>query len=135
MFGCLNLKKRKFYWKKSKCGDSKAFISFLTQLRQCFAGKELIIILDNYSIHKSRKVERYIKRFPFIHLFNLPTYSPEYNPVERIWGWVKPKVYGSSSVGGLDELVKRFRKIVWNFNEKKLVKPINLKLEAYELLL
>ncbi|MBP9561542.1 MAG: transposase [Syntrophorhabdaceae bacterium] len=53
-----------------------------------------LIILDNFSIHTSRKVKRYLKRFPQIHLFFLPTYSPEYNPLERIWGWMKTKIYG-----------------------------------------
>jgi len=104
-------------------------------LRQCFAGKELAIILDNYSIHKSRKVTQYLKRYPSVHLYNLPTYSPEYNPVERIWGWIKQKVYGFYAVGGIEELVKRFRKLIWHFNEHKLVKPIDLKLEAYKVLL
>jgi hypothetical protein len=45
-FGCLNLKTRKFYWKKSKQGDSDSFILFLTQLRQRFAGKTLAIKLE-----------------------------------------------------------------------------------------
>ena len=90
------------------------------------------MILDNYSIHKSKKVACYVKRFPMIHLFYLPPYSPEYNPVERIWGWIKPKVYGFSAVGDMDELLKRFRKLVWHFNERTLVKPINLKLEAFQ---
>ncbi len=73
-----------------------------------------------------------MKRFPMIHLFYLPPYSPEYNPVDRIWGWIKPKVYGFSAVSGMDELMKRFRTLIWHFNERKLVKPINLKLEAYQ---
>jgi len=31
--------------------------------------------------------------------------SPEYNPVEIFWRWVKPKMYGFSALGGLNELV------------------------------
>jgi transposase len=62
----------------------------------------------------------------------LPPYSPEYNPVEIFWRWIKPKVYGFSALGGLDELASRFRKYVWSYNEKRLVNPIQFKLEAYE---
>ena len=90
-----------------------------------------MVILDNYSIHKSRKVARYVKRFPMIHLFYLPPYSPEYNPVDRIWGWIKPKVYGFSAIGGLEEVISRFRKLAWHYNEGSIVKPINIKLEVY----
>lgn len=122
---------QKFYWKKSSKSDSGAFISFLTQLRQRTPGKEIVIILDNATIHKSRMVKNYLKRHKKIHLFNLPPYSPEYNPVERFWKWIKPKVYGFSAVGGIDEVVSRFRKLVWHFNNGRLVNPIRFNLDAY----
>jgi len=93
------------------------------------------VILDNYSIHKSKKVALYVKRFPMIHLFYLPPYSPEYNPVDRVWGWIKPKVYGFSAVGGMEEVVSRFRKLVWHYKEGNHVKSIHLKLEAYQSIL
>src|SRR6056297_1629200 len=91
-FGCLNLKTQRFYWKKSKKGNSDQFIWFLTQLRQHNPGKKLLIIIDNASIHKSKKVKKYLSRHDRIRLFCLPTYSPEYNPVEIFWKWIKPKV-------------------------------------------
>lgn len=111
------------------------FIWFLTQLRQNFKGKDLVIILDNSSIHKSKKILQYLKRFPMIHLYFLPTYSPEYNPVERVWGWIKIKVYGVIAINGLENLTKRFRKLIYHFNKKDLINPINLKLSAYQDLL
>jgi transposase len=64
-------------------------------------------------------------------LFYLPPYSPEYNPVEMFWRWIKPKVYGFSALGGLSELVSRFRKHVWHYNRKRLPNPISFNLEAY----
>ena len=47
---------QKFYWKKSKQSDSDAFLCFLTQLRQRTPDREIVIILDNASIHKSKDV-------------------------------------------------------------------------------
>ena len=128
LFGCLNLKTRKFYWKRSQWGNSGTFISFLTQLRQCFVEKEIVVILDNYSIHKSKKVSQYVKRFPMIHLFYLPPYSPEYNPVDRIWGWIKPKEYGFSAVSGMDELMKRFRTTIYGIFWITMIEEILLNL-------
>ena len=135
MFGCLNLKKRRFYWKQSKQADSKSFCSFLTQLRQRFPGKHIVIIVDNATIHKSSLTRRYLKRWPKIHLFYLPPYSPEYNPVELIWKWIKPKVHGFSFSDRLAEVIKQFRKYIWHFNAGWLVNPINLKLETYSSIL
>ncbi|MBW1720245.1 MAG: transposase [Deltaproteobacteria bacterium] len=66
-----------------------------------------------------------------IHLLHLPTYSPEYNPVELFWKWTKPKVYGFSAIGGIKELVSRFRRLVLHFNNNRLPKPINFNLKTY----
>jgi transposase len=46
------------YWKKSASSGSEAFIGFLTQIRQKDEGKEIVLIADNASIHKSRKVKK-----------------------------------------------------------------------------
>jgi transposase len=67
-----------------------------------------------------------------IYLYYLPKYSPEYNPVERIWGWIKSKIYGFFAIGGIAELIKRFRKLIWYFNERRLINPIKLNLKAYK---
>jgi len=114
---------------------SESFLWFLTQLRQKTPKKEIVIILDNASIHKSAKVKSFLNRHLNIHLFYLPTYSPEYNPVELFWKWLKPKVYGFSAFGGISELISRFRKLVWHYNRGKLNNPIKFNLNSYKLIL
>ncbi|WP_408608819.1 transposase [Desulfogranum japonicum] len=104
-------------------------------MRQKTPEKQIVIILDNASIHKSRKVKQYLERHPRIKLFYLPTYSPEYNPVELFWKWIKPKVYGFSALGGLSELITRFRKLVWHYNQGMIENPIQFSFKAYNLLL
>ena len=131
-FGCLNLKTQKFYWKKSQKGNSDQFIYFLAQLKQNNPGKTIIIILDNASIHRSKKVRRYIEKHTEIKLLHLPTYSPEYNPVEIFWKWIKSKIYGFKAIGGIQEVIKRFRKFVWHYNHDRLVKPIQFQLDMYQ---
>jgi len=126
---------QKFYWKKSRHSNSEAFKLFLTQLRQRTLDREIIIFLDNASIHKSKKVKQYLARHKNIHLFYLPPYSPEYNPVELFWRWIKRKIYGFSPLDGVKELVSRFRKLVWHFNNNRLPKPINFNLKVYKKIL
>jgi len=99
-------------------------------LNRCFH-KKIVIILDNASIHRSKQTKAFLKRHKNIHLFFLPPYAPEYNPVEIFWRWIKPKVYGFSALGGLDELVSRFRKYVWHYNRKRLPRPIAFNFKTY----
>jgi transposase len=134
-FGCLNLRTKKFYWKRSNNSNSVQFNWFLTQLRQQNPSKEIAIILDNASIHKSKKVKEYLERHPNIHLFYLPPYSPEYNPVELFWKWIKPTVYGFVPLAGIQGLIKRFRKCVWHYNNEFMINPINFNFEVYSDLL
>jgi transposase len=100
-------------------------------LRQRTPEKQIIIILDNATIHKSKKVKRYLEKYKQIRLFFLPAYSPEYNPVELFWKWLKPKVYGFSAFGGIEELIKRFRKVVWHYNNDRLINPIKFNFAIY----
>lgn len=108
------------------------FISFLTQLRQKFQGKHVIIILDNASIHKSKTVRAFLERWQTIHLFFLPPYSPEYNPVELMWKWVKSKIHGFCYRKNIQVIKERICLWFWKYNNGGLLRPINLKLKTYE---
>jgi transposase len=65
---------------------------FLKVLRQKNPGKHKIhIILDNAGYHKSYKVRDYAKAMK-IKLHYLPPYSPNLNPIERLWKIMHEKV-------------------------------------------
>lgn len=105
IFGALSLRGQKFYWKQAQRGNSTQFSVFLHQLHKAYPEKTLVLILDNGSIHRSKKIKRFITKHQWIKLFFLPPYSPEYNPIERFWGWLKRKIYGCKSFACMDELV------------------------------
>jgi transposase len=85
---------------------------FMHQLHKANPHKKLMLILDNGSIHKSKKVQQFIKKNDWVELFFLPAYSPEYNPIERFWHWLKQKVYGCRSFRKIEELVQKIRKLI-----------------------
>ena len=90
-----------------------------------------MIVLDNGSIHKSRKVQTFIKKHSWVELFYLPPYSPEYNPIERFWHWLKQKVYGCKSFTKMEELIQQVRKLIWHYHEGRTISKINFNYEAY----
>ncbi|QXE13508.1 IS630 family transposase [Pectobacterium atrosepticum] len=68
----------------SKCSD--LFINLLEALRRTYRrAKTLTIVVDNYIIHKSHKVERWLEKNKKFRLLFLPTYSPWLNPIELLW--------------------------------------------------
>lgn len=88
MFGALNMRTNRVYWKQADKGNSTQFIMFLHQLHKANPKKKMMIILDNGPIHKSKNVKRFIQKHQWVGLFFLPPYSPEYNPIERFWHWL-----------------------------------------------
>lgn len=131
IIGGLNLKSRKVYWKQTEKGNSKAFIQFLFQLKKSFPDVLIIIILDNSSIHKSGMVKKFIKKNKWVKLKYLTPYSPEYNPIERFWLWLKRKVYGCSAFQSVNEVVSKIRKFIWHYHKKDIVDPINFNFKPY----
>jgi transposase len=53
--------------------------------------KRQIVIMDNASIHKRKEIREAIKKAG-CHLVYQPPYSPDLNPIERFWSWLKKKI-------------------------------------------
>ena len=65
--------------------NSDYIIEFFQKLEQVNQDKSKIyLICDNASYHKAKKVKEYLKNSK-IELIYLPPYSPNLNPIERLW--------------------------------------------------
>lgn len=94
------------------------------------------MILDNASIHKAKVISEFVEKYPEVRIFALPTYSPEYNPTEQVWKWIKPLVQAAKSIaGGIGELLSRFRKIMHAKINHKLANPPNIGLGIWKTIL
>jgi transposase len=49
------------------------------------------IILDNASFHKKKELSELVKGYGFTIIF-LPPYSPDCNPIEHFWAWMKSHI-------------------------------------------
>jgi transposase len=135
IFGALDLQSQRIYWKQAPRGNAGTFIAFLHQLHQRFPDQLLVLILDNCSIHKSKKVKAFVAKTAWLELQPLAPYSPEYNPIERFWHWLKRKVYGCKSYKTMDEIITKIRKLIWHYNEGRLITTIRFNFSAYAELL
>lgn len=71
-------------------GSSKAadVCSFLDDIRSANGDHMVIVVLDNFSAHRSRAAAEYAEALN-IKLVFLPPYSPHLNPIEFIWKTIK----------------------------------------------
>lgn len=50
--------------------------------------KGTAIVMDNASFHRKKQLSSIAKECGFCLIF-LPPYSPELNPIEKFWSWLK----------------------------------------------
>ncbi len=94
--------------------------------------KNLLLVWDNASSHKSKTVKEYLDSQnidnPAIWLENIPPYSPELNPIEQLWGYLKKKLsnhffYNTSDLKKAVvqelEIIKKNKKLIISFFKKK----------------
>jgi len=81
-----------FLWEDGKCnGDTT--LHFLHQLSLWLAGtdRQVVLIWDGASYHRSSKVRTHAQQLGF-QLLPLPGYSPDLNPIEGLWKWLRKEV-------------------------------------------
>ena len=68
--------------------DSAAFLSYIEQVLCPTLEPGQIIIMDNFTIHHNSQVKQLIES-KGCELLYLPTYSPDFNPIEHLFAKIK----------------------------------------------
>jgi transposase len=84
--------------------DTTAFMAFLEHCLTPQLQKGDVVVMDNLSCHKSARVESVIHAAG-ARVRYLPPYSPDFNPIEKMWSKVK---------GSLRTVAKRTKQTLWN---------------------
>lgn len=85
-------------------------VDFLRQLKQQLRGP-LTVLWDGSNVHsKCKVVQAFLAEHPEIVAENLPTYAPEINPDELVWGWTKYGRMANLAADDVDELAYRIVK-------------------------
>jgi transposase len=90
VFGLIDYFTGRFFY---KCQESKfnseSYIQFIKEVLSK-TKKHIILIQDGAKYHTSAETKQFfVKRQDRITVYNLPSYSPDYNPIEKLWKKVK----------------------------------------------
>lgn len=80
--------------------NTTAMNEFLKQLSEYLGGKEAIVVMDGAGWHKSKDLE--VPKT--IEIVYLPPYSPELNPIEKLWEYVKSHTIKNKIYEAIEEL-------------------------------
>lgn len=73
---------------------------FLSELAKEYPFDKIALIMDGAGWHKSKS----LKIPSNITIFYLPAYSPELNPVERLWLYIKNNILSNRIYESLEDL-------------------------------
>jgi transposase len=70
--------------------NAKVFVDFLMQIIRQHPHRKIIVVCDNARPH----IAKYVKEFELsnkkkIAIYHIPSYSPELNPDEEVWNYLK----------------------------------------------
>jgi transposase len=107
-FGAVRLRDRKFMFHRAERFNAETFFLFVRDLGSvsCHAERRVEVIPGNAKYHhaKTHKVRRTKSLSRFAMNF-LPPYSPEPNPIERVWKLVRRLATHNRYFSGLQEII------------------------------
>jgi transposase len=68
---------------------SEEVVEFLDQMLRHHPRRHLVVVMDQAPPHVSKRTMGYIESQSRLHVFHLPTYSPDWNPDEKVWNHLK----------------------------------------------
>ena len=95
------------------------FFSFIKDVINTLTEEGYIFLFDNVSFHKKKEMLEYITEKGHKYMFT-PSYSPNLNPIENVFGIVKQQYYNdqneSSNSFTQKKVVKKIKKVIRNFS-------------------
>lgn len=103
-----------FYW-ETPLVSSAIFEGFLKDFSENNPRELKVIIIDNAGFHACQN----IKIPENIRLIRIPPYSPELNPAEKVWQWMKDKV-AMKFFEGLEDLQNKITEMVKELTHERI---------------
>ncbi|WP_431520786.1 IS630 family transposase [Clostridium beijerinckii] len=93
LIGILDYVTGKVYCEEHERYDAQVFQSFLNSVLKEYPKGKIVMILDNARIHHAKLIQPFLNEVKDrLELMFLSPYSPEFNLIEGLWGWLKSSV-------------------------------------------
>lgn len=124
VFGAIDFQTGQFFHQgiEGKLNGS-SYIEFLKQILKN-TRKHIILIQDGAPYHKSKIVKAFIeKNNKRLTVYTLPSYSPDYNPIEKLWKKIKQGYTHLHYFDTYEALVSQVEKALTSVTQK-IIKPL-----------
>ncbi len=81
------------------------------------AGRHALVIADGASWHNNAALEGIYN----VSIMKLPPYSPELNPIEQVWQWLRQNTLANQAFSGYEDIVEKVSE-AWNIFREDLAR-------------
>lgn len=138
LYAALDVKTGQVHGKTAKRHTSADFVDFLSEVvGQARGAKEIHIVLDNLSAHKTKAVNEFLVAHPKVQLHFTPTYSSWLNQVELWFAKIERDLLARGIFTSVADLARKIRKYIgayakvarpfrWSFSDptRRIANPI-----------
>lgn len=126
LYAAFNTRTGEVLGKTAARHTSAEFVAFLTDIvANQPRGKEIHVIADNLSAHKTKAVAEFLATHPKVHMHFTPTYSSWLNQVELWFAKIERDVIARGVFTSLADLKRKLMRYIRRYNEQP--KPVKWK--------
>lgn len=123
LYAALNTQTGSVLGKTASKHTSAEFVAFLAELEASQPqDREIHVIVDNLSAHKTERVELFLKEHPRVKMHFTPTYSSWLNQVECWFSKIERDVIARGVFTSVKDLAKKLMRYIRSYNRQ--AKPI-----------
>ena len=118
LYGALNTQTGEVLAKTSARHTSAEFVDFLAKIvDNQLPGREIHVIADNLSAHKTKKVFEFLEANPALRIHYTPTYSSWLNQVEIWFSKIQRDVISRGVFTSVKDLASKLMRYIRNYNK------------------
>ena len=126
LYAAFNTKTGEVFGKTASRHTSAEFVAFLTDIvTHQPLGKEIHVIADNLSAHKTARVKTFLAQYPRVQLHFTPTYSSWLNQVELWFAKIERDVIARGVFTSVRDLKRKLLRYIRHYNAQP--KPVKWK--------
>jgi transposase len=100
-------------------GNTITFFRFLLKVVRVHPDRKVVMVVDNVRYHHAKRLKPILEKYKDrLELVYLPAYSPDLNPVERIWWYMRKKISHNRYLETMEERLNKFNELMNQFQSE-----------------
>ena len=81
-------------------------------LRACKGKRKIIVYVDNVRYHHAKALRPFLEAHPELEIRYLSAYSPDLNPIERVWWYMRKSITHNRYLLSIKERIAKFWRLL-----------------------